>query len=247
MISRFYCPFPLHPGATVELDSNAAHHALRVLKVDAGDTAILFDGHGGQWLAELQPAGKRLNARLLEFSAGVPEPALAVTLVQCLPAADKMDWVVQKAVELGVTAIQPLEAKRSVVRLAGERKERRAEHWRGVARAACEQSGRNRVPEIAPIRDLPAYLGLVMQENPQQNDACFICVPTAASGFLRDRPRPTGAVRVLVGPEGGFEAGELAAAQTAGFMPLTLGPHVLRTETAGLAALAAMMTLWGDW
>jgi 16S rRNA (uracil1498-N3)-methyltransferase len=247
MISRFYCPFPLHPGATVELDDNAAHHALRVLKVDAGDTAILFDGSGGQWLAELHPAGKRLNARLLEFSPGVAEPALQITLVQSLPSADKMDWVVQKAVELGVTAIQPVTAKRSVVRLSGERMERRVEHWRAVAIAACEQSGRNRVPTVAPILELPQYLALHLSTAARDNHLRLICAPAMAESSLRALTAPDGPVSILIGPEGGFEEGEMAAARAAGFRAISLGPRVLRTETAGLAVLAAIMTLWGDW
>jgi RsmE family RNA methyltransferase len=146
MIPRFFCPFPLHPGATVELAADAAHHALKVLRVAAGDTAILFDGRGGQWRATLNPAGKGLRATLEEFDDADSESPLALTLVQGLPSGDKMDLVVQKAVEMGVRRIQPVAAKRSVVRLSGERAERRVEHWRNIAIAACEQSGRNRVP-----------------------------------------------------------------------------------------------------
>lgn len=246
MTPRFHCPFPLHPGATVELSAEASHHALRVLRVAAGDRAVLFDGRGGQWQAELQPAGKRLNAHLLEFSDGAPEPPLEISLVQCLPAADKMDLVVQKAVELGVSTIHPVMSKRSVVRLSGERMERRVEHWRAVAVAACEQSGRNRVPEISLIVDLPHYLGRLLQQNAGQHDFHFVCAPGAETS-LRALQAPNQPVTLLVGPEGGLEDGELAAARAAGFRPVNLGPRVLRTETAGLAALAAMMALWGDW
>ena len=250
MPPRFYCPTPLSPGATVELPDTAAHHALRVLRVGAGDTAILFDGRGGQWRAELHPAGKRVTAHLIAYSDGVAEPPLDVTLVQCLPAADKMDLVVQKAVELGAIAIRPVAARRSVVKLAGDRAERRVEHWRAIAVAACEQSGRNRVPDVPLILDLPQYLALAVQENeqrnPQDRGRLFICAPGAAQS-LNTMTRPTGPVTILVGPEGGFEDNELAAARVAGFQPIGLGPRVLRTETAGLAALAAIMTLWGDW
>ena len=242
MIPRFFCPFPLHPGATVELPAEAAHHALKVLRVGAGDTAILFDGRGGQWRATLHPAGKTLRAVLAAFEEHDPEPPLALTLVQALPAGDKMDFVVQKAVELGVVRIQPVAAKRSVIRLSGERAERRVEHWRNIAIAACEQSGRNRVPSVAPILDLPQYLGIAARENALR----FVCAPGVA-GSLRDLCRPDVPVSLLVGPEGGFEDGELLAAHAAGFSPLRLGPRVLRTETAGLGAVAAMMALWGDW
>jgi 16S rRNA (uracil1498-N3)-methyltransferase len=242
MIPRFFCPFPLHPGATVELAAAAAHHALKVLKVGAGDTAILFDGRGGQWRATLHPAGKALRASLDEFDQADREPPLELTLVQALPASDKMDLVVQKAVELGVCHIQPVTAKRSLVRLSGERATRRVEHWRNIAIAACEQSGRNRVPSVAPILDLSQYLGHATQENGLR----FVCTP-GASGSLRDLGVPAAPVSLLIGPEGGFEESELLAARAAGFRPVGLGPRVLRTETAGLGALAAMMALWGDW
>ena len=242
MIPRFFCPFPLHPGATVELAAEAAHHALKVLRVGAGDTAILFDGRGGQWRATLTPAGKALRATLDQFDDADCEPPLVVTLVQALPAADKMDWVVQKAVELGVCRIQPITAKRSLVRLSGERATRRVEHWRNIAIAACEQSGRNRVPAVAQILDLPHYLGLAAQDNALR----FVCAPGAVSS-LRDLTKPSGPITVLIGPEGGFEEGELLATRAAGFHAMGLGPRVLRTETAGLGALAAMMALWGDW
>ena len=242
MIPRFFCPFPLHPGATVELAVEAAHHALKVLRIGAGDTAILFDGRGGQWRATLHPAGKALRAVLDEFDDADCEPPLALTLVQALPASDKMDLVVQKAVELGACRIQPVTAKRSLVRLSGERAMRRVEHWRNIAIAACEQSGRNLIPSVAPILDLPQYLGHAAQENGLR----FVCAP-GASGSLRDLAAPAVPVSLLVGPEGGFEESEVLAARAAGFRPIRLGPRVLRTETAGLGALAAMMALWGDW
>ena len=242
MIPRFFCPFPLHPGAHVELGADATHHALKVLRVGAGDTAILFDGRGGQWRATLQPAGKNLRATLEEFDDADREPPLDLTLVQALPASDKMDFVVQKAVELGVRRIQPVAAKRSVIKLTGERAERRVEHWRNIAIAACEQSGRNQVPSVAPILDLPQYLGMAAQ----QNGTRLICAPGIAVR-LRDLAVPEGPVSLLIGPEGGFEEGEILAARAAGFHAIGLGPRVLRTETAGLGAVAAMMALWGDW
>jgi 16S rRNA (uracil1498-N3)-methyltransferase len=240
MIPRFFCPTPLLPGAQVELPDEAAHHALKVLRVGAGDTAILFDGRGGQWRATLHPVGKHLRATLDHFEEPVNEPPIHVTLVQCLPAADKMDFVVQKAVELGVSAIQPVAAKRSVIRLSGERMERRVSHWQNVAVAACEQSGRNVVPTVAPIFDLPQYL----DRAGEQNEPRLICLPTGGVR-LREIATPT-RLTVLIGPEGGFEDNEEKVALAAGFKPLGLGPRVLRTETAGPAALAAIMSLWGD-
>lgn len=241
MIPRFFCPFPLAPGATVELPEAVAHHALTVLKLGAGETVILFDGHGGEWLAVLQPAGKHPLARLVEHRNPVNESPLHVTLAQALPAADKMDWVVQKAVELGVVSIQPVAARRSVVKLSGPRAERRLAHWQGVAVAACEQCGRTRVPEVRPLLDLPHYLGLAAGEKTLR----LTCVP-GATVSLQQLPAPATAVHLLIGPEGGFEEDELLAARAAGFQAIHLGPRVLRTETAGLAALAAMQSLWGD-
>ncbi|AJP49002.1 hypothetical protein PG1C_12365 [Rugosibacter aromaticivorans] len=253
MISRFFCPSPLGSGlvsgATVELPAEVAHHAVNVLKVGAGDTATLFDGQGGEWQATLSLTGKppkaALFATLTTFDARDNETPLHITLAQVLPASDKMDWVVQKAVELGVTRIQPLMSKRSVIRLSGERAERRVTHWRNIAIASCEQSGRNRVPEIAPIVELPRYLG---QHVASDTGLDFICAP-GATVSLRERAPPAGPnepITLLVGPEGGFDDTELFAATTAGFQPIRLGPRVLRTETAGVTALAVIMALWGD-
>jgi 16S rRNA (uracil1498-N3)-methyltransferase len=245
MTPRFFCPFPLSAGATVQLPAETAHHAVNVLKVGAGDTAILFDGQGGQWRATLAIHGKPPKAALMAtldaFDAQDNESPLDITLVQALPAGDKMDWVVQKAVELGVTRIQPVMAKRSVVKLSGERAERRVAHWRSIAIAACEQSGRNRVPDVAPILELPRYLS----QSVEQPALRLICAPGATTG-LREMAKPAQSVTLFIGPESGFDEGELLAACSAGFQPIRLGPRVLRTETAGLAALAAIMALWGD-
>ena len=246
MISRFFCPSPLTFGATIELPAEVAHHAVNVLKVGAGNTAILFDGRGGEWRATLSPAGKSskpvLYATLTEFNECDNEPPLQITLVQALPTSDKMDWVVQKAVELGVARIQPIMTKRSVMRLSGERATRRVAHWRNIAIAACEQSGRNRVPAVAPIIELPRYLGQAVERSAECR---FICAPSATQS-LREQQVPALPIALLVGPEGGFDESELSAATLAGFQPIRLGPRVLRTETAGVAALAAIMALWGD-
>jgi 16S rRNA (uracil1498-N3)-methyltransferase len=174
---------------------------------------------------------------------------LSVTLVQALPAGDKMDWVVQKAVELGVTHIQPLMTRRSVIRLSGERASRRIEHWQQVAVAACEQCGRNRVPAVAPLLELPVFLG---HPAPSGN-ARYLLAPADASSLsaglsagLSALAPPSAGISLLVGPESGFEDNELLTARAAGFKPLTLGPRIMRSETAGLAALAALQGRWGD-
>ncbi len=241
MLPRFFVPDGLAPGATVDLPAEASHHAMRVLRLDEGDAVALFDDRGGEWRARLLRAGPALRAALETFDAVDRVPPLTVNLVQGVPAADKMDWIVQKTTELGVATIRPVAAKRSVVKLSGERLERRGRHWQQVAVAACEQCGRNRVPVVAPLLDLPQYLGLA----PQENEVRLLLAP-GAERPLREMVRPAGPVTLLVGPEGGFDEGEMRAAMTAGFSPLSLGPRVLRTETAGVAALAAIMALWGD-
>lgn len=211
--------------------------------MQAGDALVLFDGAGGEWQAEIAKvgAGGTAQVALKAFVARDCESPLAVTLVQALPAGDKMDWVVEKGVELGVTAIQPVLAKRSVLRLSGERLERRLAHWNQIARAACEQCGRNRVPTVAPLLDLPQYLAHAKAQN-----ALRLLLAPETGVALRELARPALPINVMIGPEGGWEAGEILTAQTAGFQPLRLGPRVLRTETAGTAVLAAMQSAWGD-
>ncbi|MDP3037186.1 MAG: 16S rRNA (uracil(1498)-N(3))-methyltransferase [Rhodocyclaceae bacterium] len=245
MIPRFHCSFPLAPGAQVDLPEQAAHHALKVLRMKAGDTVILFDGRGGEWRAEIVGAGRGgqcvARAVLREFNDRDSESPLDITLVQGLPSGDKMDWVVEKCVELGVTAIQPIAAKRSVIRLSAERMERRVAHWNAIAAAACEQCGRNRVPVVAPILDLPHYLA----QARGQNTLRLLLAPETGSA-LAALPKPATPLVALVGPEGGWEEGEMLAAQAAGATPIRLGPRILRTETAGAAVLAAMQAIWGD-
>jgi 16S rRNA (uracil1498-N3)-methyltransferase len=241
MIARFYCPFPLAPGAIVDLPPEAAHHATRVLRLAEGDAVEVFDGRGGEWRGRLQRTGKTVTVALEFFVAEDREAPLRVTVAQALPAADKMDWIIQKTVELGAAEFRPLVARRSVVRLSGERMQRRVNHWQNVAIAACEQCRRNRVPRVAAPVDLAQFLG----EAAAQNDIRLIMAP-GASLRLAEIARPSCGVTLLIGPEGGFEDGELAAAASAGFRSLSLGPRVLRTETAAVAALSAIMALWGD-
>lgn len=246
MIPRIHCPFPLHPGAQVDLPEAAAHHVVRVLRMRPGDALVLFDGRGGEWCAELSGkggAGGPVRATLLHFVPRESESPLHTVLVQALPSGDKMDWVVEKSVELGVTAIQPVVARRSVIRLSAERMERRVAHWNAIASAACAQCGRNRVPEVAPVLDLPQYLAVAKAQNALK----WMLAPQAGVA-LREREPPVAdqPVLVLVGPEGGWEEGEIRAAQAAGFGLLRLGARVLRTETAGAAMLAALQAAWGD-
>jgi len=241
MISRFYCPIPLHSGRTVTLPPEAAHHALRVLRLRSGDELVLFDGLGGEYPGHMVEATRTVRVALQDRRDIEREAPLALTLAQALPAGDKMDWVVQKAVELGATTIQPLQAKRSVVRLAGERADKRLAHWQQVAISACEQSGRNRLPEIGAIVDLPHYLAMPRGEN-----ETLVLLSPQQGIRLSALPKPPAGVTLLIGPEGGFDEGEESAALSVGFQPVSLGPRVLRSETAGLAAMAAILALWGD-
>lgn len=241
-LPRFHCPMPLAEGRLLELPPRAAHHASRVLRLAEGDPLVLFSGAGGEHAAQVVECGRgAVTVRVGAFFPGDRESPLALTLAQALLPAEKMDLVIQKAVELGASRIQALATERAVARLAAERAEKRLAHWRGVAEAACEQCGRNRVPEVAPVAALPDWLAT----QAGRGDARFVLAPAAGTG-LRKLARPAGAVTLLVGPEGGLAPGELAAAEAAGFRRLTLGPRVLRTETAGMAALAALQALWGD-
>ena len=238
---RFYCPQPLATGAIVDLPDAVAHH-LHVVRMQPGDALTLFDGRGGQYRASLLDAGKkRASARVEAHEAVDLELPWALTLAQGLPEGSKMDWIIEKAVELGVAAVQPLAARRSVVRLSGERLDKRHAHWEGVIVAAAEQCGRNRLAQLAPLADFERFIA-----QPQAQPR--ILFSPRATQSLADWARAAGpqALTLMVGPEGGFSEQEEQAAIAGGALALSLGPRVLRTETAGLAALAALNALWGQ-
>ncbi len=240
-VPRFYCPGELISGGQVALPDQAAHHAAKVLRLRSGEPAILFTGTGGEYEARIAHVGKHdVVMDVLAWREAERDSPLRLTLAQAVSAGEKMDFTLQKAVELGIDRIQPLLSERSVVRLSGERAEKRVAHWQGVAIAACEQCGRNRVPGVLPLRAFDDWLGT------RKDGALGLMLSPTADRALRELPRPEGPVTLLVGPEGGFSEGELRAVERAGFFPVRLGPRVLRTETAALAALAAMQTLWGD-
>lgn len=239
--SRFYCPGELGANQEVELPEQAAHHASRVLRLKAGEQVTLFNGAGGEYPASIVSIGKHGVA--VHTGAWVNyecESPLDITLVQAISSGDKMDFTLQKAVELGVKFIQPVISSRSVVRLEGERAEKRVQHWQNVVNSACEQSGRNRVPEVGQILSLNQWFG-------QSHEAAvkLTLSPHAARRF-RELPTPAGNVLFLVGPEGGLTDTEEGAAAVCGFTSVKLGERILRTETAALAAISAMQTLWGD-
>jgi len=239
---RFYCPQPLHPGATVDLPEAVAHH-LHVVRQQPGDELVLFNGEGGQARARLVEIGKRRASATVETIEAIEaELPYAVTLAQGLPeGSTKMDWIIEKAVELGVSSVVPLAAQRSVVRLQGERADKRLAHWQAVVVSAAEQCGRNRLADVAPVQDFNRWIAA-----PSQDLTRILLSPRAEASLATwARVTPARAVCLLVGPEGGFSTLEEDAALAAGAIPLSMGPRVLRTETAGLAALAILAASWG--
>ena len=239
-LPRFYCREALAPGAHIDLPEPVARHAVRVLRLPPGAARVLFDGRGGEYEAHIQRIEReRVVAELGAWRDVERESRLSVTLVQAVQAGDKMDFTIQKAVELGIKDIVPVDSRRSVIRLSGERAGKRVAHWQGVAAAACEQCGRNQVPNVAPLEKLENWLA-----KPAHEGLRLMLMPDAEN-TLASLP-PVENVQLLIGAEGGLDPQEVIAARQAGFQAVRLGPRVLRTETAGLAALAAMQALWGD-
>jgi 16S rRNA (uracil1498-N3)-methyltransferase len=239
---RFYCSPPLPADGSFQLPEEAAHHAARVLRLREGDSVQLFDGLGNERygiIAEL--SGKHVVIANIKTIESNRESPLRILLVQALTNSEKMDWVIQKATELGVAEIQPIDTERSVARLTAERIEKRLQHWQQVAISACEQCGRNLLPQIRAPLDIMAWL----QQTKNLPDTKFILLPQGATP-LHAQSQPQGRVILLVGAEGGFTQAEGETAQHCGFIPVRMGVRVLRTETAAIAGLAALQTLWGD-
>ena len=242
---RFHCPTPLIPGAELELPAATARH-VQVLRLQPGVDITLFNGEGGEHSATILRMGRSdVAVRVDAHHAVEREAERAVHLAVGMPANDRMDWLVEKATELGVTSIQPLHTAHSVLRLAGDRATKKQAHWQSVAVAACEQCGRNRVPMVHPVRDYTAWLKSV---SANEDSGVVRCVLSLAEG-TRDLSAlliglPTiQSLLFLSGPEGGLSTTEDALARSAGFAPVTLGPRVLRAETSALAAL--VMALGG--
>src|SRR6266446_153189 len=236
---RFFAPVELSPGAEIELPERAARHCA-VLRLRCGDAVTVFNGEGGEFAAKLTRASRN-NARavVISMQALERESPLAIVLAQCVSGGDRMDVTLQKSTELGVSRIVPIASERSVVRLSSDRADRRVAHWRDVVVAACEQCGRNRVPEIAGITELDTFLA-----GASSDELRLLLAPNASRAMKHLIPGR--AVTLLVGPEGGFTPEERRRAEGSGFVPVCFGPRVLRTETAPLAAIAAMQALWGD-
>jgi 16S rRNA (uracil1498-N3)-methyltransferase len=244
-LTRVHVPGPLAVASEVSLPEAAAAHVARVLRLRPGARLVLFDGTGADFPAEIsEVAGSRVRARIHERVEGLPESPLAVTLVQAVSRGERMDWTLQKATELGVRRIQPVLAARSVVRLDERQGERRLRHWQAVVASACEQCGRSILPVMEPPLELPRYLA-----GPRGEALRLVLSPDGASSLAAIAvrlDRDVAGVELLIGPEGGLETAEVAAAVHAGFEPAGLGPRVLRTETAGIVALAVLQALAGD-
>jgi len=239
---RHFVDLPLAEGKSVSLPEVAVAHLVRVLRLGPGDRVHLFNGDGHDYEAELEQAGKReARARILGRVAVESESPLTITLAQGIARGEKMDLILQKATELGVSRIAPVVTERTEVRLDAERADKRSAHWRGVLASACEQSGRVRLPELAPPRALGDFLAS------EKSTLKLVLDPAASTTLAQAQPAPDASICLLVGPEGGLSERDLAAARAAGFTGLKLGPRILRTETAALAAIAALNALYGDW
>ena len=238
-VPRFHVHAALAVGSAVDLPRSVAHHAAHVLRLRPGDPVVLFDGRGGEYRGRLSEAGR---VDITEHDPLDRASPLAVTLVQCWIASDKLDWVVEKAVELGAGRILFAPGRRSVVRLDGERRQKRVERLREIAVAACCQCGLNRIPALAACDTLEAALSAGTADG-----AAGVLLLPGASRSLLDTAPTAHAFALAIGPEGGFDESELELAARAGYEPARLGPRVLRTETAGLAALAALQARAGDW
>ena len=243
---RFYCPVPLATGDLLELPAGAARH-VQVLRLQPGDAITLFNGGPGlQGGGEFDAVVTRMGRSNVQVQVGTchaleREPALAVHLVVGMPANERMDWLVEKATELGVASIQPLMTERSVLRLNGERADKKVAHWQSVAVAACEQCGGNRVPLIHPVLAFSAWSKTprAIEEGPP----LLLSLQPESRG-LREAAgtgNQAASITFLSGPEGGLSRAEEEAALANGFVPVTLGPRVLRAETAALSALAALL------
>lgn len=238
-IPRIYTAQTLRSNASIELEPGPSQHLSRVLRMKPGDAIILFDGTGGQYPATVTAVSRKsVVATTADHDPAERESGLCVQLGIAISRGERMDWVVQKATELGVGTIVPLRTQRTEVRLNGERAEKKLRHWQQVVTSACEQCGRNRLPAVQPVQDLEQWLGAV------QADAKLVLHHRA--GANRAGATAPASVALLVGPEGGLSPTEISAAEQAGFSSLQLGPRVLRTETAPLAAIAILQARWGD-
>jgi 16S rRNA (uracil1498-N3)-methyltransferase len=254
-LSRFFVAAALAPEQELRLPEAAAAHAVRVLRLAAGDALTIFNGQGGEYAARILASGRDgVRIRVEAWHDVERESPLQITLLQGISRGERMDIIVQKATELGVARIVPLQCERSVVKLDADQAGKKREHWLAIAIGACEQSGRNQLPAIAAVRRLDA----ACQEVAQSGMARFtldlagehsLLTAAGLAGLGVSQPAPGASLRqaaLLIGPEGGLSEAEIATAQHHGFLGVRLGPRVLRTETAPLAALAVLQAAAGD-
>jgi len=238
-LPRFHCPVPLAANQRIALPDALAHHAVRVLRLRDGAPVILFDGRGGHYPAELELENRRAWARVGEHIDAEAELPVRTVLVQGIAGADKMDWITEKAVEMGVARLVPITARRSVVQLAPERREKRLHHWRRIAVAASEQCGRNRIMDVAPPQSLSDWLA----GEPEPVLLRLACDPQADTALADAVQGHDGPLALMVGPEGGWSDEEMALMRGHGLKTVRFGPRVLRTETAGVALMAALAAI----
>lgn len=250
---RFFVDAPLASGMQLALPEPVVRH-VQVLRLQAGDALTVFNGDGTAFSATLTDIGKRHAT--VEIDAAQPadgsDPPYRIELIQGIASNEKMDWLIEKSVELGVDRIVPVTAARSVVRLSGERLLKRHTHWQALVRAACEQCGRNRVPEVTVPQEMDRWLDHAPDRAapPSTTDTPLqlLLSPRASVRFdALPATAPAAGTRLLIGPEGGWSDEEEQRARDAGYLALSLGPRVLRTETAGMALLAALASRWGGW
>lgn len=248
MHTRFYHSAAITVGQVTELSAENRHHAARVLRLREGDLVTLFDGNGGEFSAHIENINKSSTRVLIDrYYNTERESPLHIELAQAICVNEKMDWIIQKAVELGVACIQPITTRRSIVHLSHERLSKRLQHWRKIVISACEQCGRNILPQVLPLISLSEWLS--QERASKLPKDLHIMLSTIATDRLRNlsihpiNPR----VVLVIGPEGGFTQEENIAILNADFIPLRLGKRILRTESAALAAVAALQALWGDY
>ncbi|WP_041522178.1 16S rRNA (uracil(1498)-N(3))-methyltransferase [Gilvimarinus agarilyticus] len=238
-IPRIYCPVDLSLNTPVKLDDNAAHYLGKVLRMTAGRPLIVFNGQGGEYSGVITDVAKKyIEVTLNSYDDNDRESRLSIELAVGLSRGERWDLVLQKATELGVTRIVPLVTERTEVKLKGERLEKKWQHWQQITISACEQCQRNRLPELAPLTQLSDYLA--------RSDAEQKFVLHHRDHQALPKALTPSSVALLIGPEGGLSEDEIVTARNAGFNPLTLGPRVMRTETAPLAAISVLQYQWGD-
>jgi 16S rRNA (uracil1498-N3)-methyltransferase len=240
--TRLFIPQPIVASAETSITGDRAHYLKRVLRLRIGDNLVVFDGNGNEYPAEILDIEKRqMRLSIGSAQAGSPESPLAIRLVQGIARSERMDFVVQKATELGVRRISPIISVRSIVRLDQRRSAKRHDHWLKIAQNACEQCGRNTIPQIDPAQALDDWL-----DDESETGSTRIFLTPRAGTPIGSMPEPSGPLLLLIGPEGGLSDMESSKVDYAGFLPVSLGPRILRTETASLAAIAILQSRFGD-